>query len=105
MKLSNTIGLFGGLIVALIIGELIVRIFNLSPQIFNFDWHYIMQFVPNAKICYKMRPRGRSYINSEGFRDSEFVLDKNKIRKRIIMLGDSITFGTHLKTEATFSYI
>jgi lysophospholipase L1-like esterase len=41
-------------------------------------------------------------INSAGFRDREYGLDKSEIGTRIIIIGDSITFGTHLPLKATF---
>lgn len=43
------------------------------------------------------------YINSEGFRGRE--LDKTRSRKyRIIVLGDSITFGNFLPADGIYSY-
>lgn len=45
-------------------------------------------------------------VNSSGFRSKkEFPVNKREGEKRIICLGDSITYGTWVKTEETYPYI
>lgn len=41
-------------------------------------------------------------INSYGFRDREFALEKPEGTRRIVVLGDSIAFGNGLRLEETF---
>ena len=66
---------------------------------------YSMYFVSNPNICYKMKPEGLYGVNSEGFRGDDFVLEKPQNMTRIIMLGDSITYGYPVETKETFTYL
>jgi lysophospholipase L1-like esterase len=86
--------------------EGIVRYFKLAPAVFDYKTFEPMLFVDNPKICYKMRPfaacdGGR--LNSEGYKDNEFVVPKDNHSVRIVMLGDSITKGTGIPFGKTFS--
>ena len=85
-----------GIIVSMVIGEGIVRKYTLAPIVLDSHIIYQMYFHENPKICYAMKPFGRG-LNAEGFRDDEFSLKKEPNEIRIIMLGDSITFGVPLK--------
>lgn len=58
---------------------------------------------------YELTPgaRGRGFdcdvsINSHGFRDREYEREKPAGTRRIVVLGDSITFGTSLAAEETY---
>jgi lysophospholipase L1-like esterase len=43
-------------------------------------------------------------INSAGFRDDEYALERNA-RRRIILLGDSLTFGWGVEKEESFEHL
>jgi lysophospholipase L1-like esterase len=66
---------------------------------------YSHQFVDNPRICYKIKPLANKDINSEGFRNKEVALKKDKNLERIIMLGDSITYGVKVKRSESFTEV
>jgi len=99
---SKIILLACGVIIALLIGEIIIRFFKLAPVTLGYNIIQNYQFVDNPKICYMMKPRSYEYLNSEGFRGKEFNLKKDKGLVRIIMLGDSVTFGAFVEQASTF---
>jgi len=61
---------------------------------------------PNPRLVYALRPNakvaGVSITNSYGFRDYEFSEDKPPETFRIVVLGDSVTFGWWEKTAETY---
>ena len=64
----------------------------------------------NPSIGHRHRPGGHERlmgadvrINSSGFRDDEYPLEKGD-RWRIILLGDSLTFGWGVEKEETFEH-
>jgi hypothetical protein len=90
------------LIVALIIAEFTVRIF-LSDKIIKKT-----QFIPSEykELVYEYAPAKEFFspvhkttisINTSGYRDKEFSIDKPADTTRIICLGDSATFGSKIK--------
>ncbi|MBU1042784.1 MAG: SGNH/GDSL hydrolase family protein [Candidatus Omnitrophica bacterium] len=97
--------LFSSIFFALLIGEAIVRHYKLSPVML--DSHIVdsMYFDRNPNICYRMKPNSYNGLNKDGFRDNEFALTKLKDTIRIIMLGDSITFGVPADKEHTFAQL
>jgi len=99
---SKSILLVCGIFIALFIAEIIIRCFRLAPVMLNYNIIYNQQFVANPKICYKIKPLANKYINSEGFRDGEFILKKDNNLVRIIMLGDSITYGAFVEPSESF---
>lgn len=60
----------------------------------------------NPVLVYELRPNARVgnliYINSYGFRDKEFSKEKDINTFRILVIGDSISFGWGLKIEDTY---
>lgn len=91
-------------VLSLVIGEVIIRILDLGPQLVT-DIGY-SRFVDNPKIVYEFIPGSivdGSVINSQGFKDTEFVKEKPLGCVRIAMLGDSFTQGLYVKSEDTFS--
>ncbi len=65
---------------------------------------------PDPELVYELTPgaRGRIWgcdvsINSGGFRDQEYALQRPDGVTRIIALGDSITFGNSLPIEGTWT--
>lgn len=84
--------------------ELVIRCFKLAPELFNYRVWGDLEFVANPLICYKMKQNKQGGdLNSEGFRDREFVIKKNRDEIRIIMLGDSITAGSWVSVKERFS--
>jgi hypothetical protein len=97
------------------IGELAVRI--LYPFISNYDtemWRYSVQGkVALTNYCMSHRHKPGAYfknlygvevkINSKGLRDYEYSYEKAANCFRILVLGDSITFGWGVPLELTYS--
>lgn len=84
--------------------ELVIRCFKLVPELFNYRVWGDLEFVANPLICYKLKQNKLGgELNSEGFRDREFVIKKNRDEIRIIMLGDSITAGSGVSVKKRFS--
>lgn len=64
----------------------------------------------NPLVGHVHQPNGRAVlmnttveINSAGFRDDEYTLERNH-RHRIILLGDSLTFGWGVEKEESFEH-
>lgn len=91
-----------GILAALFIAEIIIRCFRLAPVMLDSNIIYSMHFVKNPKICYKIKPLADKDINSEGFRGKDFSLKKDRNTVRIIMLGDSITYGAFIRQNESF---
>jgi hypothetical protein len=94
-----------GILCAFFISEIIIRCLRLAPITLGYNIIYNHQFVDNPRICYKIKPLSNKDINSEGFRNKEVVLNKDKNVERIIMLGDSITYGAFVKRSESFSEV
>ena len=67
---------------------------------------------PNPNIGHLQRPNSFAKlmkvdikINSDGFRDQEYPIQKKSGKRRIIFLGDSITFGWGVEKESTYEYL
>lgn len=77
--------------------------------------HPIDLYIYDEKLDYKYRPNYRGYfssmhyksipinINSLGFRDYEFEIKKAPNVNRVLLLGDSITFGSGVRMENTYA--
>jgi lysophospholipase L1-like esterase len=73
----------------------------------------ILRYKPNAqfRFCYDSNPRGyfdednclTYYTNNFGLRGQDISIEKAPGTKRVILLGDSFTFGEGVKLEDTFS--
>ncbi|MCX8064863.1 MAG: hypothetical protein N3G21_06785, partial [Candidatus Hydrogenedentes bacterium] len=63
----------------------------------------------NPKLMYELRPNAEVShiikINSHGFRDYEFTKEKPPNTFRIIVVGDSVTFGWRQRLEDTYPKI
>jgi lysophospholipase L1-like esterase len=111
-KINKSISLFAASIVTgLVISEIIIRVLwnyhiiqmdNLGVITYEFmretsDPDVTYELKPNINITY------RSYhivTNKEGFRDDEYAVKKPKNTFRILVLGDSITFGHNIPEAA-----
>ena len=69
----------------------------------------VLQAGDHPLLTYELRPNARGWIwktevaiNSLGFRDDEYPLEKTAGVVRIVALGDSVTFGNGLPREATW---
>ena len=78
-------------------------------------WKYaviLKRPVPDTRLSFVHAPFGRAFlmgadvaINSQGLRDKEYTLTKPAGTYRIMMLGDSTTFGWGVPAEATVAKI
>lgn len=78
-------------------------------------WKYAVQLkrpVPNPKLSFAHQPNGHAFlmgvdvqINSQGLRDYEFSLSKPAGVYRIMLLGDSTTFGWGVPLKDTTAKI
>ena len=69
----------------------------------------ILRKSSNAEMVYELTPNSEGYawgaevtVNSFGFRDREYVPENPDGLYRIVVIGDSITFGNFLRVEETF---
>jgi hypothetical protein len=100
---SKIILLCSGIFAAFFTAEIVIRCFSLAPVMLDYNIMHFYHFTENPKICYRIKPFASSEINSEGFRGEEFTARKDENSVRIIMLGDSITYGSFVKRSETFS--
>ena len=91
--------------------ELGLRLFGYNPfaDLLN-GRELILREARNSAQVYELTPgaRGKAWgsqvsINSLGFRGREYTRAKPEGTFRIVVLGDSITFGNHLPLEATYA--
>ena len=107
-----------GIFVGLIIGEIGCRFFYFGAE--AIDYQKINSFVtigytgflqpakdqyvwyevkPNLDELFKMKP---IHTNSQGLRDKEYALEKPKNTLRVVVIGDSFTFGDGVGDEAIY---
>jgi hypothetical protein len=121
----GTMGTLIGVILGLICSETLLTILN-KPRFYQahpgvlqvryfqlFDGTTILSNLPLAKITFEYDSNPRGYFekgnkvvhttNSMGFRGSEFTVNKEINEKKIVFLGDSITFGEGVKDKDTFA--
>jgi hypothetical protein len=101
--------LFSGLFASLIIVEVAVRSFDLlGISYFEESTRYQLDMVPDPVLVYRHAPRLRKIYqgvavstNELGLRDRELERKQDK-ELRILLLGDSVTFGWGAPIDATF---
>lgn len=122
MKLKKTkeiILLISVVVICLIIGELILIPFKRFDPVPRYDVEERESapendFVNDKKIGWKMKGntnfswdssefKSTYYANSQGFRSPEFKMDDT--RKKIVLIGDSYTFGAMVNYDETFGAI
>ena len=102
--------LFFSILIGLVAAEVATRILDpLGVSYFEETNRYHLDKMPDPTLVYKHRPGlRRSYqgvevsINELGLRD-RVLTEKRKDELRLLMLGDSITFGWGVPVEQTFS--
>ena len=104
-KLINLLLLLITTISALLVVEMIIRVFDIGPQISSvFNQHYKLS--KNQSLRYELKPNLKDkelQINSHGMRNKESSIEKPKGTYRIAIIGDSIAFGLGVKRDQTFS--
>lgn len=95
-----------GIALSLLLGEFIMRI--IIPPLPETLGH-IHQPSTNKNLVYELVPNSKGVvlgaeveINSHGLRDKEYRLEKSENVYRILVLGDSWTFGTGVNLDDTY---
>jgi hypothetical protein len=112
---KTVLALFALLMVALLL-ELALRVVYHRSLDFSMEmWKYAVQLkreVPNPNLRFTHQPNGHAFlmgqdvsINSQGLRDYEYPLQKPPGVYRILMLGDSTTFGWGVSLNDTTAKI
>jgi len=108
--LVDTCLLFGSIILFLIIIEIIFTFLNVEPKI-SLKGLYtsdpIVGYVNTPNFSVTNQNWFRPYeitINSHGLRGSEFAIEQ-KNGLRILILGDSMTFGVYVNDNETFCHL
>ncbi len=96
------------LLIAALIAEVLVRVFWAAPGFKYPQTHHIKDPV----LGWVMEPNQQAYtydipvtINSHGLRDDEFTIAKPDNTVRILVLGDSVTFGVLVGNDETYSNV
>lgn len=96
--------ILGGACLALVMGEAAVRILDLEPA-FNIVYRRNFRRSTNSVREYELMPGSRdggSVINRVGMRDREFAVTKPRGVFRIVVIGDSVTFGFACSREHAY---
>lgn len=91
----------GATILALAVGETLVRIFEVGPDIYPLRGQ-VFTLSDNPKLLFELVPGAVSTeedltINADGMRDRDYSVTKPPHTYRIACIGDSICFGWPLK--------
>lgn len=92
--------MLGGVLTALALAEAAVRVLDIGPS-FQVLHSEMFRLSENPVLSYELAPGARdgdARINSAGFRDREFALEKPSGVFRIVAVGDSVTFGVRRKS-------
>ena len=110
--IQRSIALLVGIVLAMLVGEVAIRGLGLAPQLGSIEIdtaHGTFVSSDNDVLKYLPKP-GAGDVNSAGFRDREYAVDKPTGTYRIVVLGDSIAFGycdeeRSIPLEQTFSEV
>ena len=100
--------------VFLVLGEITLRLYLTTRIFYDVEMSRYAQLLkiesPNPKIGHVHRPGGEAHlmgvdvaINSVGLRDDEPLSDVRDVR-RLVFLGDSLTFGWGVREEESFAH-
>jgi hypothetical protein len=104
-----------GIVVAFLIAEILTRIL-VEEQMVQLELQNLHRVSQDENILYEMRPGGylrffykaenewiEYKINSLGFRDEEITLEKPPNTFRILVVGDSVSFGIRVNEPFVYS--
>ena len=93
-----------GLVVALIVGELALRIIDYSsPQFYEADSTLGYRLIPGMTGWYSREGRSYVEINQEGFRDVDHAVEKPADSYRIAVIGDSYVEALQVERGEMFT--
>lgn len=75
------------------------------PRFYLKDKKLLWRLRPNQKIMSGFIVGGRYRTNSDGFRDREFSKSREPGKKRILCLGNSVTFGWRVTEEEAYPQV
>jgi lysophospholipase L1-like esterase len=106
--LGNLAALAAGLLVMLILAEIVLRIVDLGHAYYSAPELY--QPSDDPRILFEPRPNFVGYsegtsvtTNSHGLRERELPLEKPVGTRRILFLGDSVTFGPGVRDDEPYA--
>lgn len=109
--LANAYLVFGTMLVTFLAIEIGLRLINPWGMEFFHTLPYHMQGMVDHPVLGYVHPKSVAYslgknrvaLNSHGLRDEEYPIAKPLEEKRILVLGDSVTFGWGISQGETFS--
>lgn len=109
--LFNVLGILVGIIIFCGVGEFFFRIFRGPPNPLASITQKSNKFLfaPNKSVTRQSSKEGEfeytATINSHGYRGRDFSLEKTSGKKRIILIGDSFTYGVGADNDETIAHV
>lgn len=105
-RLFRLVAVATATILALAVGEMVVRIFHLGPDIYPLC-EQVYTLSDNPKLLFELVPGAVNLdaalsINADGMRDRDYQVKKPPNTYRIACIGDSICFGWSLEEWEAF---
>ncbi|MEA5511699.1 SGNH/GDSL hydrolase family protein [Crocosphaera sp. UHCC 0190] len=93
----------GGIIFALVIGEIGLRIVGISyPSFYQADANRGHALIPGISGWWTHEGKGWVSVNKQGLRDKDYTLEKPQNTFRIAVLGDSFAEAIQVNADKTF---
>ena len=94
--------LIGTTIVVLLVLEVFLRFTIVSP--INFTYHAGLGYVhaPNQYVTYSFEGFSRFWVNNLGLNDEDIHLPDLEHKKRVLIIGDSVTAAVQVETHQNF---
>lgn len=93
----------GGLVIALVVAELVLRLAGYSsPEFYMTDESRGYTLIPGMRGQYRKEGASFVEINADGFRDAEHALQKDPATLRIAVLGDSYVEALQVEHDQGF---